>query len=186
MPTINRISNKLSQRKCKFCDQFLAPTKSVKEVSMLYPEDYHPNCYQTFLKQTQSLSGQFSSLLQSSRKRARRKGWDYDLSSDEYNDLDGIQFLHNLYLEQGKRCAVSGMEFLPNDDDEWSFHRTISIDRRDSTKGYTRSNVQLVCQCVNYLKSNLRDDQVNEIANGIIATSKSKQRTTKRQAKIRR
>jgi hypothetical protein len=172
---VRTVYNKtISKRRCTFCKELLAPNKTVKEVSEMFSTDYHPNCYQTFLKQTNSLSGQFSSLLQSSRERAKRKGWDYDLSSDEYDDTDGIDFLYKLYLSQSKRCALTNLEFLPNDDSEWSFHRTISIDRKDSSIGYLKSNVQLVCQAVNYLKSNMTDDQVQTIAEGIIVTNRKK------------
>ncbi|MCI0663353.1 MAG: hypothetical protein L0220_19995 [Acidobacteria bacterium] len=158
---------------CSFCAEPL----SAEEKKM---NDYHQTCMKLFKQQTRSLSGVFSSLLYSARKRAEKKNWRYDLSSDSFDDTDGVEWLIEVYRKQAGKCAISGLEFLPSDDPEWSFHRTLSIDRIRSDVGYLRSNCQLVCQCVNYLKSNMSDEQVREIAEGIIETSEKRSRKSSR------
>lgn len=63
-------------------------------------------------------------------------------------DID-IEWLWDLYLAQNKLCSLSGVEI------GWAkkgFKATASIDRIDSTKGYTKDNSQLVHKDVNFMK----------------------------------
>lgn len=83
-----------------------------------------------------SPESRFTFLLMHARKRARKCGWDYDID---------VLFLKELMIKQGMRCALSGVSF---DNDKYK----CSIDRRDSKKGYTRDNVQLVLKIINTMK----------------------------------
>ena len=54
-----------------------------------------------------------------------------------------------LYIDQNKTCALSGLEI------GWAEvgqDHTASIDRIDSTKGYTLRNIQLVHKDINMMK----------------------------------
>lgn len=62
-----------------------------------------------------------------------------------------IEFAWNLYLKQNKKCALSGLyiKFAERSVDKgW----TASLDRIDSSVGYTEDNVQWVHKDVNMLK----------------------------------
>ena len=42
-------------------------------------------------------------------------------------------------------------------------HYNVSIDRKNSSLGYTRGNVQLVLKEINLMKSNLTDERFREL-----------------------
>jgi hypothetical protein len=68
------------------------------------------------------------------------------------------EYIWNLFLEQNRKCALSG-EFI-------SFHicgnksttQTASLDRIDSSKGYIEGNVQWLHKSVNKMKWDLEQD----------------------------
>ena len=73
--------------------------------------------------------------LRNCKRRAEKKGWDFDL------DVEWIQER----LDAGI-CEMSGIQFL------YGFRRTwdsFSIDRIDSTKGYTKDNCRAILWCLN-------------------------------------
>jgi hypothetical protein len=60
-----------------------------------------------------------------------------------------IEDVNQLYIDQNKTCALSGLEI------GWAEvgqDHTASIDRIDSTKGYTLRNIQLVHKDINMMK----------------------------------
>lgn len=79
--------------------------------------------------------------------RARKKNWAFDLD---------VEFVASLRDKQDNKCALSGREL----DWEPTYEGKrlcppyrASLDRIDSSKGYTKDNVQLVTDIVNRLKS---------------------------------
>jgi dUTP pyrophosphatase len=76
------------------------------------------------------------------RYRAQENGWDFDLD---------YKFLMELYEKQKGLCFYSK---LPMKLDGARDYDTLSLDRVDSTKGYTKDNVVLCLFCVNVFKSN--------------------------------
>lgn len=65
-----------------------------------------------------------------------------------------------LERQQG-RCALSGVELtFVKRTDGVKQHTNLSIDRRDSSRGYELDNIQLVCAIVNIMKSSLTVDQL--------------------------
>ncbi len=54
--------------------------------------------------------------------------------------------LESLYLKQDKKCAISGIEI------NFGKNKTASIDRIDSSKGYSIDNVQWVHKAINQMK----------------------------------
>lgn len=69
------------------------------------------------------------------------------------------EYLIGLYYKQNGLCAISGMKMTHRYKDL----RSISIDRIDSTKGYIKGNVQLVCQWVNLAKGQHSDHEFKQI-----------------------
>ena len=66
-----------------------------------------------------------------------------------------INFLWELFLKQERKCALSGMNLIILEDGK-SFkksEKTASLDRIDSSKGYTEDNVQWVHKHINVIKN---------------------------------
>jgi hypothetical protein len=59
-----------------------------------------------------------------------------------------LQDLEELKIKQKNKCSISGILF------EDYGNNSISLDRIDSTKGYSKDNIQLVTKMVNIMKSN--------------------------------
>lgn len=91
----------------------------------------------------------------SARRRAAIKGIPFDI--DE-------AFIKELHLKQGGMCYYSGLMFdLDSRQYSWS------IDRIDSSKGYTKDNVVLACTIVNSMKNNLGVKEFRDIVGKIHA-----------------
>ena len=85
-------------------------------------------------------------LLQNARMRSLRKQRECTLTADE---------IMGLRERQGNLCAYLGtlMVWRPN-----SGIFQVSLDRIDSSKGYIISNCQLVCDGINQLKSDMKEE----------------------------
>jgi len=76
-----------------------------------------------------------------------------------------MEYLWNLFLEQNKKCALSGLELILNP--RWSQQnkgrmenvQTASLDRIDNTKGYILGNVQWVHKQVNFMKGTMEQKE---------------------------
>jgi len=88
------------------------------------------------------LSNPAQRLFDWSKTRANKRGVYFDLLKE---DID------RLFISQENKCAISGIEFTSND-------YCPSLDRIDSSKGYSCDNIQLVCSCINRMKSNMIQD----------------------------
>ncbi len=100
------------------------------------------------------------------RRNRRKKGKQFD------DDVDS-EFLWNLFLKQDRKCALSGVQLhlnrkysqqknRPGRIRREGLHQTASIDRIDSTKGYTRDNVQWVHANVNHMKMRMTNENFIE------------------------
>lgn len=79
------------------------------------------------------------------KNRAKKKGHVFTLS---------YPFIHAMWSKQEGKCALSGVEMgIQTRTDE-----LVSIDRIDSSIGYTGNNVQLVAHAVNISKNILPQD----------------------------
>jgi hypothetical protein len=87
------------------------------------------------------ISGQFFSSIKGS---AIKRGIEFSIS---------IEDIWELYLKQNKKCALSGLELKFKSSCKDSRGNTASLDRVDSTKGYTLDNIQLVHKDVNLMKN---------------------------------
>jgi len=84
-------------------------------------------------------------LMNSRKSTAISVGMDYDLN---------INSMMRVLINQGNKCAVTGIVFDYNFSDEYrSAPFGPSIDRIDSNKGYTITNVRFVCFIVNLGKN---------------------------------
>lgn len=71
------------------------------------------------------------------------------------------KFLWELYIKQEKRCALSGLEitFPKIVSKKRCREQTASLDRIDSTKGYTPDNVQWIHKRLQTMKWDMPDDE---------------------------
>lgn len=89
-----------------------------------------------------------------SAQRAAKKRFDGRLRNLDF--IINREFLFDLVKRQDYKCAITGMSMVHI----WGDMRSASIDRIDSSKGYTPDNVQLVCKCVNLMKNDRSNDEV--------------------------
>lgn len=80
-----------------------------------------------------------------------------------------IEYLWNLFLRQGKKCALTGwnIHFPPSYKERKN--KTASPDRIDNSKGYIEGNIQWVHRDVNYMKLNLDNDYFIKVCKAISA-----------------
>lgn len=121
--------------------------------------------------------------IEAQRKRCY-KGYE-DLSLSLWNStkrsarLREIPFLitikqgWELFVRQGKRCALSG-ETLAFSTRSNTFDGTASLDRIDSSRGYTIDNVQWVHKDVNYMKTDLSEKDFLTWCRKIVRFNKTK------------
>lgn len=104
-----------------------------------------------------TLKGTISNKRQSAMKRAKRDGLEFSLTTD---------FLHSLWQKQKGKCALTSVDmgFIGQ---KWL---SPSIDRIDSTKGYTEDNVQWVCWRANDAKSNMKNEDFITMCLAVAAT----------------
>ena len=102
--------------------------------------------------------------LQAALKSARRRAKEYN----RYIDID-LEYLFYLWTAQNGKCALKGMQ-MPYKFSEGRVNSNLSIDRIDSTKGYSKDNVQLVCMAANQMKNDLSMEELTSLCSMILNT----------------
>jgi len=98
------------------------------------------------IKQNSTIEGRAKVFLQNAKKSAAKRNQVFALT---------IQDIKNCWVDQIQTCAYSGRQMTL----EAGCLNTVSIERIDSTIGYTVENTILVCQAINRMKSDfLMDD----------------------------
>jgi len=135
--------------KCKSC--------ILKKLAINNDKIYKTRCE----KRSSSYKNFITGILNHANKRKQNLGFNID-----------IGFLLNLYESQEGKCAISGeeMTYLAGAGRRCT---NISIDRIDSSKGYTRDNVQFVCDIVNVMKQQLTKSELLFWCNKIVKKSKN-------------
>lgn len=79
--------------------------------------------------------------------------------------------IYNKYIEQNKKCALSGLDiyFKPNETSKEE--NTASVDRIDSSKGYLINNIQIVHKDINKIKQNFTDDYFKKLCESVYKNS---------------
>lgn len=75
-----------------------------------------------------------------------------------------IEDIWNLYVEQDGKCKLSGVPiFLAKySNNEAIKQQTASLDRKDSTKGYIKDNIQWIHKSINTMKMDMSDNELIE------------------------
>lgn len=99
----------------------------------------------------------------------RSKKLKFDITQDHIKEL---------YINQQGKCALSGIKMTyigyQNNNKTTINNFNISIDRIDSTKGYIKGNIQLICAAVNRMKSDLSNNELINLSNDIYKTNFNK------------
>lgn len=82
-----------------------------------------------------------------------------------------LQYLHELWDKQKGLCALSGMP-MTYYFDSGRVPTNLSVDRIDSSLGYIKGNIQLVCMAVNQMKSDLTVEQLKYFCKSILEYKK--------------
>jgi hypothetical protein len=82
-----------------------------------------------------------------------------------------IQDIWNLFLKQNKKCALTNWDVVF---DQRKTLTTASVDRIDSSKGYTLDNIQIVHKKVNKLKMDFSEKDLFAMCKAIADNLKNK------------
>lgn len=97
------------------------------------------------VKYLNTIDGFIKSIVQHAKNRKKSKEYGYDLDfnyiMDMYNNQDGLCAISNVRM-----TTISGSGII---------NTNLSIDRIDSSIGYLKGNIQLVCRIVNLMKSDM-------------------------------
>ena len=110
-----------------------------------------------------TLEGLLQERMKDVRRRGKKRGVDID-----------VEYLLALYEGQRGKCAISGlpMTIEARDLGYTNSSSVISVDRIDSSIGYLKGNVQLVCCSVNTMKSNMNQKDFLELCKLIVKNNK--------------
>ena len=102
-----------------------------------------------------------------------------DISNSYYRNLCGnakqrefeinvdIAYLWNLFLKQGKKCALTGIPLMFNTRD-YKHDGNASLDRIDSKQGYIEGNLQWVHKDINRMKQHYNEQYFIEMCKKVI------------------
>lgn len=110
----------------------------------------------------QTVHGRTKLAIQEIRQRAAKRGLEFSLTEEWIRER----------LESGK-CELTGIEFDLNTKRPFS----PSVDRTDSTKGYTPDNCRMVVLCYNLAKNEATDDDVLEMAKALVFANMRRKQT---------
>lgn len=158
--------------KCTCCEKWLPETKFSKDSSNLHG-NRGGRCQQCkdcqrkkyYAERQRLLENDFAALrykLNQALKSARRRAKQYN----RFIDID-MEYMFYLWQKQKGKCALTGVD-LTYKFYEGRVNSNLSIDRIDSTKGYVKDNVQLVCMAANQMKNDLSMDEFIQMCESVI------------------
>lgn len=102
--------------------------------------------------------------LKGTRRRSKQK--------NIYNDLT-LDYLMYLWERQKGCCALTGIP-MTYKFYEGRVNTNVSVDRIDSTKGYSKDNVQLVCMAANQMKNDLSMEEFIKMCESVLALERER------------
>lgn len=96
-------------------------------------------------------------LLRASRSTAKTRKYEHDLT---------LEFIEGLLVPM--TCSATGLKLEWTGPTRPENPMAPSLDRIDSTKGYLRSNVRVVCWIFNQMKSKYTDEEFARIARAFV------------------
>ena len=126
----------------------------------VYGQNYRQKYYKIYNKELlRTVSGALRNLYHNSKSRcnvrSRRKQVPHDITIDD---------IFSMWEAQQGICARTGMLMSTDYRGDRKRHiKRVSLDRIDSSGGYTKNNIQLVCSAYNYAKNDGSDEEVREV-----------------------
>jgi len=93
---------------------------------------------------------------------AARRGYEFHLTKE---------FMWDLFIRQGRKCALSGIPLRFLDEKTGKVSITASLDRIDSSGHYTEDNVQWVHKDVNWMKNRFSQERFLDLCTLIAANN---------------
>lgn len=106
------------------------------------------------------LSGEYFSAL---KQNAKRRNIKFNVSKE---------YCWNLYLNQKRKCALSGKDILLVYNRYGDVEQTASLDRIDSTKGYEVGNLQWVNKWINKMKLHWTNEEFISLCKMVVENNK--------------
>lgn len=101
----------------------------------------------------------FQYLIRGSKNRAKNYNLAFDLDQ---------KFLKELYHNQDGKCAITNIDFCFEKSKSFRRPFSPSIDRIDSSLGYSKNNVRLVCTIVNLALNEFGDDAFDKMCKSYV------------------
>ena len=127
-------------------------------------ERYYRERQRLFENDDAALRYKLQQALKGTRRRSKEK--------NIYNDLT-LDYLMYLWERQSGKCALTGVQ-MTYKFYEGRVNTNLSVDRIDSTKGYSKDNVQLVCMAANQMKNDLQMDELIKLCKAILAMERER------------
>lgn len=127
-------------------------------------ERYYHERQRLFNDDSAALRYKLQQALKGTRRRSKEK--------NIYNDLT-FDYLMYLWEKQAGKCALTGMQ-MTYKFYEGRVNTNLSVDRIDSTKGYSKDNVQLVCMAANQMKNDLSMEEFMNMCESVLAMEREK------------
>jgi hypothetical protein len=168
-------SNKQLCKKCKtikelnefycngcFADGVKKYRSTCKKCILEIRKENHKETYQDKIKKKHSSYKNYISCLLNHCSKRNKNGYNLD-----------IQYLLDLYENQKGLCNISGIKMTH---EHGKKETNISIDRIDSSIGYVKGNVQLVCYIVNLMKNTFSIEKLLYFSENIIKHQNNKKK----------
>lgn len=164
---LNYPSQKTGTKECSNCKQILDVSKfSRKKVSSDGLQSICKTCQNKRMQlHSSTLDNFIKKIFLNLKHNTKKRSKDLDIQIT-------IQDIKDLYNKQNGKCALSNIKMThiayntvgnQHTINKWN----ISIDRIDSTKGYTPDNIQLICTIINRMKSDMDDTELVLLANKV-------------------
>lgn len=159
--------------KCSSCKEYKdendfygsksAPNRNYREYSC--KECHYKRKKSAKLKKGEDLNSYIKGIINKTKSRAKEKSLEYNL-----NEV----YLLDKFKEQDGKCALTNITMTYFLGGKGKIHTNISADRIDSSKGYIKGNIQLVCHIINIMKTDLTMEELINYSSLIIKTFKNK------------
>lgn len=162
--------NGIKYYKCSVCKEWLTADNfdQAGGNKYQYRDGLDKRCHNCKLKQNKQARANYSDekrlekVLQDrwfgARDRAKYKDRLFNISKEDLIDL---------WNKQEGKCAISKIPMTFNMDSGRNPYN-VSVDQIDPAKGYTKDNIQLVCMCVNQLKSDFNMEIIINVCKSIL------------------
>lgn len=102
---------------------------------------------------SRSVPGSMQVAMKMAEARCKKNGREFSLT---------LSFLMDVFIRQNGCCAITGRQLVW---ERWEADNNdlMTIDRKDSSLGYTKENVWLVCKSANIAKNDLTIDEFTRL-----------------------